>query len=221
MGTFISSALEEICYHGPAGVSLSSLCSTLALTPPSIKASLWTNLLSIPSLQFTVPGNDMPFSPDDDKIKRFEDAEKLYLKIVAKEHLRGSFVGLYDTTSTGISSNQRRALKRLAMKDVSVTTNLLYLYGHAKHLGIQQRFEESVEESGVHRDGFDGDFSCKDNVVGRDYLPISNKVLVTVELKDIKLGEMLKDAYIIEDFKAKVDGRVCLKNLSSRNVLSR
>jgi len=58
------------------------------------------------------------------------------------------------------------------MKDVSVTTNLLYLYGHAKHLGIQQRFEESVEESGVHRDGFDGDFSCKDNVVGRDYLPV-------------------------------------------------
>jgi general transcription factor 3C polypeptide 1 len=115
MGTFISSALEEICYHGPARVSLSSLCSTLALTPPSIKASLWTNLLSIPSLQFTVPGNDMPFSPDDDKIKRFEDAEKLYLKIVAKEHLRGSFVGLYDTKSTGISSNQRRALKRLAV----------------------------------------------------------------------------------------------------------
>ncbi|KAI5602397.1 hypothetical protein BDE02_01G153700 [Populus trichocarpa] len=93
---------------------LSPLCSTLALTP-SIKASLWTNLLSISSLQFTVPGNDMPFSPDDDKIKRFEDAEKLYLKIVAKEHLRDSFVGLYDTTSTGISSNQRSALKRLAV----------------------------------------------------------------------------------------------------------
>lgn len=57
----------------------------------------------------------MPFSPDDDKIKRFEDAEKLYLKIVAKEHLRDSFVGLYDTTSTGISSNQRSALKRFAV----------------------------------------------------------------------------------------------------------
>ena len=44
------------------------------------------------------------------------------------------------------------------MKDVCLTTNLLYLYGHAKHLGIQQRFEineENVEESGVQRDGFD------------------------------------------------------------------
>ncbi|KAJ7011575.1 hypothetical protein D5086_001527 [Populus alba] len=115
MGTLISSALEEICYHGPAGVSLSSLCSTLALTPASIKASLWTNLLSIPSLQFTGHGNDMPFSPDDDKIKRFEDAEKLYLKIVAKEHLRDYFVGLYDTTSAGISSNQRSALNDLPL----------------------------------------------------------------------------------------------------------
>lgn len=57
----------------------------------------------------------MPFSSDESKIKRCEDAEKLGLKIVAKEHLRDSFVGLYDTPSTGISSNQRNALKRLAV----------------------------------------------------------------------------------------------------------
>ena len=116
MDILISSALEEICYHGPSGVSLSSLWSTLTPKPsPSVKASLWTNLLSIPSLQFTVPGYDLPFSSDDRKIKRCEDAEKLGLKIVAKEHLRDSFVGLYDTPSTGISSNQRNALKRLAV----------------------------------------------------------------------------------------------------------
>ncbi|CAK7356535.1 unnamed protein product [Dovyalis caffra] len=267
--------------------SLSSLWSTLKPKPsPSVKASLWTNLQSIPSLQFTVPGSDLPLSPNEYNIKRFEDAEKLDLKIVAKEHLRDSFVGLYDTPSTGISSNQRNALKRLAvargngitqnalakdlkiennnffyvvrslecrglivrqpavvkMKDVSVTTNLLYLYRHAKHLGIQQRFEineECVEETNVHRDGFDGESSSKDNVLVRDYLPAMKAICVKLEkandkvlvISDIKrdLGysgnnghrawrnilRRLKDACVVEEFEAKVDGKVecCLRLL--------
>ncbi|KAF9685289.1 hypothetical protein SADUNF_Sadunf03G0039100 [Salix dunnii] len=285
MDILISSALEEICYHGPSGVSLSSLWSTLTPKPsPSVKASLWTNLLSIPSLQFNVPGYDLPFSSDDSKIKRCEDAEKLGLKIVAKEHLRDSFVGLYDTPSTGISSNQRNALKRLAvsrgngitqnalakdlkvennnffyvvrslecrglivrqpavvkMKDVSVTTNMLYLYRHAKHLGVQQRFEineECVGETDIRRGGFEGESSYK--VLVRDYLPAikaicdklekaNDKVLVISDIKQ-DLGysgtkghrawrnilHRLKDACVVEEFEAKVDGKVecCLRLL--------
>ncbi|XP_034900158.1 uncharacterized protein [Populus alba] len=285
MDNLISSALEEICYHGPSGVSLSSLWSTLTPKPsPSVRASLWTNLLSIPSLQFTVPGYDLPFSADDSKIKRCEHAEKLGLKIVAKEHLRDSFVGLYDTPSTGISSNQRNALKRLAvargngitqnalakdlkvennnffyvvrslecrglivrqpavvkMKDVSVTTNMLYLYRHAKHLGVQQRFEineECVEETDIRGDGYDGESSSK--VLVRDYLPAikaicdklekaNDKVLVISDIKQ-DLGysgtkghkawrnilRRLKDACVVEEFEAKVDRKVecCLRLL--------
>ncbi|CAN1286793.1 hypothetical protein LINPERPRIM_LOCUS19417 [Linum perenne] len=97
MDALISSALEEVCYRGTAGVSLSSLWSKLDPPPsPAVKACLWSNLVLIPTIQFVVQGKEAPFDPQDSRIQRVEDAEKLKLKIVAKEHLRDSFVGLYD-----------------------------------------------------------------------------------------------------------------------------
>ncbi|XP_020533909.1 uncharacterized protein LOC105631676 [Jatropha curcas] len=131
--TLISSALEEICCRGPNGLSLSSLWSVL--TPTSdvfVKGSLWTNLLSVPSLQFIVRGNDKPLSATNPKIQRFEDAEKLNLKIVANEHLRDSFYGFYDIPSCSLS---RKILERLAIvRTKGMTQDQL-----AKELGIEGR----------------------------------------------------------------------------------
>ncbi|KAJ6308832.1 hypothetical protein OIU76_018424, partial [Salix suchowensis] len=88
MDTLIASALEEVCYHVPAGVSLSSLCSTLALTPsPSIRASPWTNL-RYQYLLFNSPfiGNDMPFGLGYSGTKGTRNLEKCkILRCVVEE----------------------------------------------------------------------------------------------------------------------------------------
>ncbi|XP_002521337.2 uncharacterized protein LOC8284661 isoform X1 [Ricinus communis] len=133
MDSLISTALEEICSRGATGLSVSSLWSTLTPTPTnSLKIAIWKNLLSIPSLQF-ISKNDTPFTSTDPKIQRFEDAEKLNLKIVANNHLRDCFVGLYDAPSTGICPLQRRTLERLAIsRTIGVTQNQL-----AKEFGIE------------------------------------------------------------------------------------
>ncbi|KAJ4824978.1 hypothetical protein Tsubulata_014352 [Turnera subulata] len=135
MDALISSALEEICYRGPTGITLSSLWPTL--TPPSpsppAKSSLWSQLLQIPTLQFSLPNEDTPLSPADARIQLYEDAERIGLKIVAKEQLIDSFAGLYDIPNHGLSANQLRALRRLAVaRGDGMTQNQL-----AKELGIE------------------------------------------------------------------------------------
>lgn len=75
------------------------------------------------------------------------------------------------------------------MKDVSVTTNMLYLYRHAKHLGVQQRFEineECVEETDIRGDGFDGESSSK--VLVRDYLPAIKAICDKLEKANDKVN---------------------------------
>ncbi|XWS12134.1 hypothetical protein CRYUN_Cryun37aG0063800 [Craigia yunnanensis] len=130
MDSIISSALEEICFHGQGGVSLSSLCSKLDIPLP-LKSSLWKNLLSIPALRFK-PRNAEFLSPSDASIQCAEDAEKLDAKILADEKLRNNFVGLYDE-NVQISSQQRRTLERLAIARTNgVTQSQL-----AKEFGIE------------------------------------------------------------------------------------
>ncbi|XVF86888.1 hypothetical protein PTKIN_Ptkin18bG0077000 [Pterospermum kingtungense] len=130
MDSIISSALEEICFHGQGGVSLSSLCSKLDI-PPSLKSSLWENLLSIPALLFK-PRNAEFLSPNDASIQCAEDAEKLDVKIFANEKLRNNFVGVYDE-NVQISLQQRRTLERLAIARTNgVTQSQL-----AKEFGIE------------------------------------------------------------------------------------
>ncbi|CAN0877955.1 SART-1 family protein DOT2, partial [Linum grandiflorum] len=138
MDALISSALEEVCYRGTAGVLLSSLWTKLNPPPssPAVKASLWSNLVSIPTVQFVVQGKEAsPLSPQDKRIQRVEDAEKLKLKIVAKEHLRDSFVGLYDVPSTGFKPLQRQALERLAIAREDGITQMEL----AKEFGMEGR----------------------------------------------------------------------------------
>ncbi|CAN1785476.1 hypothetical protein LINPERHAP1_LOCUS16885 [Linum perenne] len=129
MDALISSALEEICYRGSSGGKLSPAPS------PSVKATLWSNLLSVPTLRFSVAGKDKLFGPDDPEIQLVEDAEKLKLKVVANEHLRDCFVGLYDVPSCGVRPLQRRALERIAIsREDGVTQSQL-----CKEFGMEGR----------------------------------------------------------------------------------
>lgn len=127
MDSIISSAIEEICFHGQGGVSLSSLCSKLDI-PPSLKSSLWRNLLSIPALRFK-PRNAEFLSSSDASIQCVEDAEKLDVKILADEKLRNNFVGLYDE-NVQISSQQRRTLERLAIARFGFFDYLIFVTGY-------------------------------------------------------------------------------------------
>ncbi|WCJ39443.1 B-block binding subunit of TFIIIC [Euphorbia peplus] len=134
MDTLICSALEEICSRGSSGLPLSSLCSKLTPIPSgSLKSSLWNNLLSVPTLQFIAPGYDTPLNPADPGIQRFEDAEKLGLKIVGNDHLRDCFVGLYDNSGVSIATLQRKTLERLAVARENGVTQ----YQLAKEFGIE------------------------------------------------------------------------------------
>lgn len=123
MDSITSSALEEICSAGTAGLSLPSLWSKLAPTlsssgldlSPGVKSSIWSGLLRTPNLEFRARGRAL--GPADGTIQRFEDAEKVDLKVVASESLRDVFVGLYDAqfATANIKGKQRQALERLAL----------------------------------------------------------------------------------------------------------
>ncbi|KAJ4717806.1 B-block binding subunit of TFIIIC [Melia azedarach] len=134
MDAIISSALEEICSQGQNGLSLSYLWTRLNIdNSPYLQASVYSNLLKVPSLHFQSPKNGA-FDANDAQIQRIEEAEKLGLKIVACSQLRDNFVGLYDKSSnSGISAPQRRALERLAIaRSDGITQNQL-----AKEFGIE------------------------------------------------------------------------------------
>ncbi|KAK2652182.1 hypothetical protein Ddye_012038 [Dipteronia dyeriana] len=139
MDSLISSALEEICSQGQTGLPISSLWpkleNSLSLSlSPSHRASLHSNLLKIPSLQFRSPQN-AALDASDASIQRVDDAERLGLRIVASSQLGDSFVGLYDMSSgtSGISAPQRRVLERLALaRENGITQTQL-----AKEFGIE------------------------------------------------------------------------------------
>ncbi|CAK9179893.1 unnamed protein product [Ilex paraguariensis] len=123
MDSIVHAALEEICSQGVNGLTLpilwpklqSPLSSQGLHLCPNVKKALWTNLLNIPGLQFGSQG--VSFNHQDPSIQSIEESEKLNLKIVAAEHLRNSFVGIYDikASDASISQPQRRALERLAI----------------------------------------------------------------------------------------------------------
>lgn len=130
MDAILSSAVEEICSQGQNGLTFRNLCSRLQPSlsdsgldlSNGVKAALWTQLLRVPSLQFQA--DKVAYSAKDPSVQSFEDAERLNLKIVAEDHLRDSFVGLYNVRSAGsnMSAPQRRVLERLAIARFVVIT---------------------------------------------------------------------------------------------------
>ena len=116
MDSLISSSVDELCTQGQTGLPISSLWpkleNSLSLSlSPSLRASLHSNLLKIPSLQFRSPQN-AALDAADASIQRVENAERLGLRIVASFKLADSFAGLYDST---VSAPERRVLERLAL----------------------------------------------------------------------------------------------------------
>ncbi|XAR49896.1 hypothetical protein NMG60_11004070 [Bertholletia excelsa] len=157
MDSIVHAALEEVCSQGANGLALSTLWAKLN-SPlssqglhlcPSVKNAIWTNLISIPGLQFE--GHGVSYESDDPKIRSVEESEKLNLKIVAAEHLRNSFVGIYDIKASDarIPQIQRRALERLAIARTNGITqselakefgmkgnNIFYILKHLESRGL-------------------------------------------------------------------------------------
>ncbi|KAA8541644.1 hypothetical protein F0562_022796 [Nyssa sinensis] len=123
MDSIVSAALEEICSQGVNGLTLSTLWPKLHLPVSShglhlcsnVKKAIWSNILNVPGLHFEA--RNVSYDSQDPSIQALEDSEKLNLRITAAEHLRNSFVGIYDikASDAGISQTQRRALERLAI----------------------------------------------------------------------------------------------------------
>lgn len=136
MDSIIHSALEEICAVGANGITLSNLWlklqSTLTLNGVdpcvNVKKALWTNLLDVPALRFE-SRKGASYDSRDSAIQLVENCDKLGIKIVAAQHLRNSFVGLYDVDACGdgISLQGRRVLERLAIARFVVLQVTLYL----------------------------------------------------------------------------------------------
>lgn len=124
MDSMIHSALEEICAVGANGLTLSNLWLKLKPTLTchglepcvGVKEALWTNLLNVPALGFE-SRKGASYDSRDSAIQLVENCDKLGIKIVAAQHLRNSFVGLYDVDASrdGISVQGRRVLERLAI----------------------------------------------------------------------------------------------------------
>ncbi|XP_077214427.1 uncharacterized protein LOC143849324 isoform X2 [Tasmannia lanceolata] len=178
MDSIVCAALEEICAQGSNGISLPNLwtrlqnpLSSAGLHPCNgVKQAIWTRILNIPGLQFGSETSSFLGSRDP-SIQSAEESEKLGLKIFAAEHLRDSFVGLYDlkAADAGISPLQRRTLERLAIARTTGITqselakefgvkgnNIFYIVRNleCRNLIVRQSTIVRTKESGV--DGENG-----------------------------------------------------------------
>ncbi|KAJ0974336.1 hypothetical protein J5N97_016301 [Dioscorea zingiberensis] len=131
MDSIIASALEEVCVRGSTGIPLKDLWPALQTSISSaglslcdaVKTALWSRLLFHPALRFEVPDGSS-LVPSDDSLISFDEGERLGLKIVAEEHLRDNFLGLYDLKAADgeISAEKKRVLERLAIARTSGIT---------------------------------------------------------------------------------------------------
>ncbi|CAN8292862.1 unnamed protein product [Cochlearia groenlandica] len=139
MDAIVNTALEEICCQGKTGIPLVSLWSRLSSSPPpstlssSVKAHVWRNLLLIPHLQFKA--RNTVYGASESSIQQLEEAQRLDLRIIANEKLRGNFVGLYEAQcdKTPFDAIQSRVLERLAV----AAGNGFAQYLLAKELGME------------------------------------------------------------------------------------
>lgn len=123
MDIIISTALEEICAEGAAGISLPKLWRSLRgclgssglEMDDSVKEAIWRRLLALPVLQFSVQAALL--DPWDPSIESAEQSEKLELKVAAVEHVRHSFLGIYDLKAANVEITPllRQVLERVAV----------------------------------------------------------------------------------------------------------
>ncbi|KAK1265574.1 hypothetical protein QJS04_geneDACA010700 [Acorus gramineus] len=122
MDSIVSSAMEAICSRGPGGIAVEDLWPRLDDPIASagldlcegVKAAIWGRLIGVPGLRFH--GRDgRVLAPGNPSVRSVEGAG--VLRIIADEHLRDSFLGIYDLKASDaeISAIQRRTLERLAI----------------------------------------------------------------------------------------------------------
>ncbi|KAH7653358.1 B-block binding subunit of TFIIIC domain-containing protein [Dioscorea alata] len=131
MDSILASTLEEVCIRCSAGIPLSDLWPALQASLSSaglplcdaVKTALWSRLLFHPALRFEASDGSF-LVPSDDFLRSFDEAERLGLKIVAEEHLRENFLGIYDLKAADgeLSAEKKRVLERLALARTSGLT---------------------------------------------------------------------------------------------------
>ncbi|RWV85474.1 hypothetical protein BHE74_00053359 [Ensete ventricosum] len=122
MDRIVLVAIEEVCGRAAAGIPVAELWPSLrgALSGAGLPLCdavykvIWVRLLAHPGLRFEAHGS--PLGSQDPSIQSLEEAQRVGVKIVAEDHLRDSFLGIYDlkASSSDISQIQRAALERLA-----------------------------------------------------------------------------------------------------------
>lgn len=124
MDSILASTLEEVCIRGSAGIPLTDLWPALQASLSSaglplcdaVKTALWSRLLFHPALRFEASDGSF-LVPSDNFLRSFDEAERLGLKIVAEEHLKENFLGIYDLKAADgeLSAEKKRVLERLAL----------------------------------------------------------------------------------------------------------
>ncbi|KAG0482922.1 hypothetical protein HPP92_011006 [Vanilla planifolia] len=234
MDDIISSAVEEICVQGASGIRIAELWRNLHATVSScgfqlsiaVKKVIWGRLLAHPGLQFMSSGSIL----ERKAVCResLEGLERIELSIVADEHLRDSFLGLYDLKQAPhyeISHVQRRVLERLAMARL----NFYIISSLFCALSNREVWNFSSE-----------DF-LKENVCIKDYIPAMKAICERLEAASDKVDVVsgiksalgyrkssghrawrailsrLKYAGLVEELKAEVGGKdvPCLRLLKN------
>lgn len=122
MDSIISAVIDEVCSQTSNGISLTHLWPRIQKNLSSaglhlcngVKQAIWNRILTTPGLNFQAGGSSL--GSVDPSIQSVEESERLGLKIVAADHLRDSFLGLYDLkeANSDLSALHRQALDRLA-----------------------------------------------------------------------------------------------------------
>ncbi|KAK9081515.1 hypothetical protein Syun_030839 [Stephania yunnanensis] len=143
MDSIVSSALSEICSNGALGLSLADLWPRLHQPLASaglhlctaVKSAVYEGLLAVPGLELHSSTAAAASTPRDPRVRSLEEAEGEGLRVVAPEHLRDCFVGIYDikAADTAVSAVQRSVLERLAL----ASTNGVIQSELAKELGVK------------------------------------------------------------------------------------
>ncbi|KAJ8464908.1 hypothetical protein OPV22_027460 [Ensete ventricosum] len=172
MDRIVLVAIEEVCGRAAAGIPVAELWPSLrgALSGAGLPLCdavykvIWVRLLAHPGLRFEAHGS--PLGSQDPSIQSLEEAQRVGVKIVAEDHLRDSFLGIYDlkASSSDISQIQRAALERLAAARTNGVTqselgkefgikgnNLFYIVKHleSQHLIVRQSTIVRAKDSGT------------------------------------------------------------------------
>lgn len=141
MDSIISAVIDEVCSQTSNGIALTHLWPRIQKNLSSaglhlcngVKQAIWNRILTTPGLNFQAGGSSL--GSVDPSIQSVEESERLGLKIVAADHLRDSFLGLYDLkeANSDLSALHRQALDRLA----AARTNGITQSQLAKELGVE------------------------------------------------------------------------------------